>query len=42
MFITPRNDQLMTLIGNTSLNIEKEYEMCQEMSFFNFGDGKHR
>jgi len=32
--------QLNALIENIALNIKKEYEMCQEMSFFNFGDGK--
>jgi len=32
----------MALIGNTSLTIEKQYEMCQEISFFYFGDGKQR
>jgi len=30
----------MALIGNISLNIKKQYEMCQEMSFFIFDDGK--
>jgi len=32
--------QLIALIENITLNIKKEYEMCQEMSFLNFGDGK--
>jgi len=32
----------MARLGNISLNIKKEYEMCQEMSFVNFSDGKKR
>jgi len=31
----------MAHIGNILLN-KKKCEMCQEMSFFNFGDGKKR
>jgi len=31
--------QLMAVIENTSLNIKKWHGMCQEMFFYNFGDG---
>jgi len=31
----------MAHIGNNSRN-KKKYEMCQEVSFLNFGDGKQR
>jgi len=32
----------MALSENISLIIKKEYEMCQEILFFNFGNGKQR
>jgi len=32
--------QLIALIEDITLNIKKEYEMCQVMSFCNFRDGK--